>query len=165
MAHPNHKAHSPLTSQTSLEVSRAVSHAHGQPIQILQAWSPHRGLLFSKLTSGEPCSIPSTARGVQPAPSVPTQPKSYCVSTVKERPPHSPTLEDLYQLVPHSFEKTAIYFLPIAPLSPIRVLSQDWAVEQATPDPFCFTFPHPQTPSIDSGVVGIVTCSSDAPRL
>ena len=45
----------------------------------------------------------------------------------------------LYQLVTCPFEKTALHFLPIAPLPYFKVLSQGWAVEQTTGS---FLFPH-----------------------
>lgn len=129
MAHPNCKAHSPLSSQTFLEVFKGVSHAHVQPIWILQAWSPHGDLLLTELTSVEPHGISLTARDL---PS-----NTLCAHSTKaplclHSEGKNTTLlhtGDLYQLVPKTFEKRAVHFLPLAHLSPIMVLSHGWDIE------------------------------------
>ena len=37
---------------------------------------------------------------------------------------------EIYQLLTRSFERTALLSLPVAPLLYLKVLTQDWAIEQ-----------------------------------
>lgn len=83
--------------------------------------------------------LPGSVPGIwQPAPSVKFSALywSPAVFSLWRREYHTPHPEEIYQQVPHSFEKTALHFLPVAPLPYIVILSQGWAVRQTPQDPF-----------------------------